>query len=95
MEGLTLTGLLKSVAGEYPTRRALSVSGKFDLTHSRLQELVEYAASRLVASGVTPNDVVALVFPNSIEVIRFFSTFLVSFSTVWSLRKLWKTEKEY
>ncbi|TXG70911.1 hypothetical protein EZV62_005846 [Acer yangbiense] len=48
MEGVaTLTGLLKQVAGEFPSRRALSVSGKFDLTHSRLQELVERAASRL------------------------------------------------
>ncbi|XP_015878143.1 probable CoA ligase CCL9 isoform X1 [Ziziphus jujuba] len=72
MEGLTLTGLLSRVAGEYPTRRALSVSGKFDLTYARLQELVEYAASRLVASGVTPNDVVSLVFPNTVEFVIMF-----------------------
>ncbi|KAF3432983.1 hypothetical protein FNV43_RR24085 [Rhamnella rubrinervis] len=72
MEGLTLTGLLKSVADEYRTRRALSVSGAFDLSHSRLQELVEYATSRLVASGVTPNDVVALVFPNTVEFVIMF-----------------------
>lgn len=83
MEGLTLSGLLKSVAGEYPTRRALSVSGKFDLTHSRLRELVEYAASRLVASGVTHNDVVALVFPNTVEVFDSIPAFLIFSSTVW------------
>lgn len=88
MEGLTLTGLLSSVAGEYPTRRALSVSGKFDLTYSRLQELVELAASRLVASGVTPNDVVSLVFPNTIEVLIGFSfTFIVFLFIVWLSRK--------
>ncbi|KAF8413157.1 hypothetical protein HHK36_001132 [Tetracentron sinense] len=52
MENLTLTGYLKHVAREYSSRRALSLSGKFDLTHGRLQELIEQAASRLVASGV-------------------------------------------
>ena len=68
MESLTLTGLLKQVAGEFPSRRAISVSGNFDLTHARLQQLIEQSASRLVAAGVRPGDVVALTFPNTIEV---------------------------
>lgn len=66
---ITLSGLLQSVAGTFPDRRALSVSGKFDLSHSRLQHLVDSAASKLVAGGIEPGDVVALVFPNTVEVL--------------------------
>lgn len=76
MENQTLTGLLKKVASEFPNHRALSVSGKFDLTHARLQELVDHAASLLIASGIGPNDTVALTFPNTVEVLYcniFFS----------------------
>lgn len=65
---MTLTGLLKKSALEFPERRAVSVSGKFDLTHAQLHELVEHAASHLVANGVGPGDVVALTFPNTVEV---------------------------
>lgn len=65
---LTLTGFLKHTAAKFPTRRAISVSGKFDVTHARLHELIEHAASQLVAAGVKPRDVVALTFPNTIEV---------------------------
>lgn len=65
---LTLTGLLKHVAEKFPTRTALSVSGKFDVTHERLHHLIEQAASQLVAAGVKPGYVVALTFPNTIEV---------------------------
>ncbi|KAK9291499.1 hypothetical protein L1049_019447 [Liquidambar formosana] len=72
MESLTLTGLLKQVAGEFPSRPALSVSGKFDLTYTRLQQLIERTASRLVASGVNAGDVVALTFPNTIEFVIMF-----------------------
>lgn len=68
MENPTLTGLLKKVASEFPNRRAISVSGKFDLTHARLQELVEHAASQLLAAGIGAHDTVALTFPNTIEV---------------------------
>lgn len=69
MENLTLTGMLTRVAGEFPRRRALSASGKFDLTYARLQELIESAASRLVSAGINVGDVVALVFPNTVEVL--------------------------
>lgn len=69
----TLTGLLKHVADKFPDRRAISVSGKFDITHSRLNHLIEHAASSLVAAGVKPGDVVALTFPNTIEVFITFS----------------------
>jgi len=75
MESLTLTGLLKEVAGKFPSRRAISVSGKFDLTHGRLDELVEVAASRLVAVGVKSGDVVALTFPNIVEVNSLIFSF--------------------
>lgn len=68
MEGPTLTGLLSRVAAQFPSRRAISVSGKFDLTYSRLLELIEGAASRLVESGINAGDVVALTFPNTVEV---------------------------
>ncbi|CAL5330948.1 unnamed protein product [Camellia sinensis] len=72
MESLTLTGLLKKVAGEFPSRRAISVSGKFDLTYDRLHQLIEHAASRLLSAGVLPGDVVALTFPNTVEFIIMF-----------------------
>lgn len=75
MDSDTLTGLLENVARKFPDRRALSVSGKFDLTHARLHDLIERAASRLVsAAGIKPGDVVALTFPNTVEVVfRAFS----------------------
>lgn len=70
MDSDTLTGLLENVAKKFPDRRALSVSGKFDLTHARLHDLIERAASRLVsAAGIKPGDVVALTFPNTVEVV--------------------------
>lgn len=72
MECLTLTGFLKHVAEKYPSHRAISVSGRFDITHARLQQLVERAASQIVAAGVKPGDVVALTFPNTIEVPFLF-----------------------
>ena len=78
MESLTLTGFLRLVAGEFSSRRALSVSGKFDLTYARLQQLVEGAASRLFAAGVNAGDVVALTFPNTVEVCFICLSCLVS-----------------
>ncbi|RVX01898.1 Oxalate--CoA ligase [Vitis vinifera] len=78
MESLTLTGLLKQVAGEFPSRRALSVSGKFDLTYARLHQLVEGAASLILAGGVKAGDVVALTFPNTVEVSLYVLSCLVS-----------------
>ncbi|KAI3783999.1 hypothetical protein L1987_43090 [Smallanthus sonchifolius] len=72
----TLTSLLKDVADKFPDRRAISVSGKFDITHSRLNQLIEHAASLLVAAGVKPHDVVALTFPNT-YVIMFLAVIRV------------------
>jgi len=69
MESSTLTTLLNDVAGKFHSRRAISAAGMYDLTHSRLNELVEQAASQLVAAGVRPGDVVALTFPNTVEVL--------------------------
>ncbi|XP_022874421.1 oxalate--CoA ligase-like [Olea europaea var. sylvestris] len=72
MASLTLTGLLKEVAGKFPSRRAISVSDKFNISHARLRELIECAASRLLAAGVKPGDVVALTFPNTVEFVIMF-----------------------
>ncbi|KAG5535930.1 hypothetical protein RHGRI_023642 [Rhododendron griersonianum] len=80
MASSTLTGLLKQVAGQFPSRRAV----QFDLTHARLQELIDQAASQLVASGVKPGDMVALTFPNTIEVFKPFTIVVViNFRTVF------------
>ncbi|XP_051138296.1 probable CoA ligase CCL9 [Andrographis paniculata] len=68
----TLTGLLSHVAAVFPTRRAISVSGNFDLTHVQLNRLVERAAASLIAAGVKPGDVVALTFLNTVEFIIMF-----------------------
>jgi acyl-CoA synthetase (AMP-forming)/AMP-acid ligase II len=68
----TLTGLLNHVAGTFPSGRAVSVSGKFDLTHAQLNQLIERAAARLIAAGVKPADVVALTFPNTVEFVIMF-----------------------
>ncbi|XP_073292948.1 probable CoA ligase CCL9 [Primulina huaijiensis] len=72
MASSTLTGLMKHVAGIFPSRRSVSVSGKFDVTHSRLNQMVEEAAAQLVAAGVRPGDVVALNFPNTVEFVVMF-----------------------
>lgn len=76
MEGVTLIGLLNQVTDQFSSKRALSVSGKFDLTYSRIRELVELAASRLVVAGINAGDVVALTFPNTVEVRLFFILFI-------------------
>lgn len=67
---LTLTGLLAKAASEFPARRAVSAArGNLDLAHARLRELVDHAAALLAAAaGVGPGDVVALTFPNTVEV---------------------------
>ncbi|XP_072968520.1 probable CoA ligase CCL9 [Typha angustifolia] len=72
MEGQTLTGILKKVAGEFPDRRAVSVPRRIDLSHSQLDGLVESAAARLAAAGVRSGDVVALTFPNTVELVIAF-----------------------
>ncbi|KAE8699866.1 Oxalate--CoA ligase [Hibiscus syriacus] len=72
METVTLTGLLKKAAAQFPLRRAVSVAGNFDLTHAQFQQLVDHAASLLVASGIGSGDVVALTFPNTVEFVIMF-----------------------
>ena len=69
-ETLTLTALLKAAAAAHPSRRALAVHGKIDLTHADLDALVDAAAARLAsgADGVRPGQTVALCFPNTVEV---------------------------
>ncbi|KAK7279946.1 hypothetical protein RJT34_25007 [Clitoria ternatea] len=89
----TLTGLLHHVAGIFPSRRAVSVSGKFDLTHSRLHHLVERAASRLLSSGIKPGDVVALTFPNTVEFIITFLAVIRARATAAPLNAAYTAEE--
>ncbi|KAF5732361.1 AMP-dependent synthetase and ligase family protein [Tripterygium wilfordii] len=93
MESLTLTGLLKRVAVEFPSRRAVAVSGKFDLTHARLQELVEITASRLIASGIKSGDVVALTFPNTVESVIMFLAVIRARATAAPLNQAYTPEE--
>ncbi|XP_039124673.1 oxalate--CoA ligase [Dioscorea cayenensis subsp. rotundata] len=72
IEGFTLTGMLKKAATDFPSRRAIAVPTKFDLTHARLQALIDSAATRLTAAGILPSDVVALTFPNTVELVIMF-----------------------
>ncbi|WOL02721.1 hypothetical protein Cni_G11440 [Canna indica] len=72
MEGHTLSGVLRKAAGEFPSRRAIFVPGRLDLTHARLQQLVDSTAVSLSAAGIRPGDVVALAFPNTIELVIMF-----------------------
>ncbi|XP_056174074.1 L-type lectin-domain containing receptor kinase IX.1-like [Syzygium oleosum] len=73
-EELTLTGLLKKAASDFPDRRAVSARGEFefDLTHAWLQELVDHATALLAAYDIGPSDVVALAFPNTVEFVILF-----------------------
>ncbi|CAL1404967.1 unnamed protein product [Linum trigynum] len=89
----TLTGLLKRVAHEFPDRRALSVSGKLDLTHARLDELVERAASRLASAGIKPGDVVALTFPNTVEFVVMFLAVIRARATAAPLNAAYTVEE--
>ncbi|KAH1036350.1 hypothetical protein GLYMA_20G159300v4 [Glycine max] len=89
----TLTGLLHRVAGIFPSRRAVSVSGKFDLTHSRLHHLVELAASRLLSAGIKPGDVVALTFPNTVEFIITFLAVIRARATAAPLNAAYTAEE--
>ncbi|KAL6349146.1 hypothetical protein AAG906_033802 [Vitis piasezkii] len=93
METLTLTGLLKQKAEEFPSRRALSVSGKLDLTHARLDELIDKAASLLLASGINPGDVVALTFPNTVESVVVFLAVIRCRATAAPLNSAYTTEE--
>ncbi|KAK1264468.1 4-coumarate--CoA ligase-like 10 [Acorus gramineus] len=69
MEAQSLTETLTMSAAQFPSRRALSISGRFDLTYSRLHELVEEAAHLLISHGVRHGDVIALTFPNTVEFV--------------------------
>ncbi|CAO1943536.1 unnamed protein product [Urochloa humidicola] len=69
----TLTALLKKAAAAFPDRRAVSIPGRLELTHAALDALVDAAAQRLAAdAGVRPGSVVALSFPNTVELVIMF-----------------------
>ncbi|KAK4744937.1 hypothetical protein SAY87_011249 [Trapa incisa] len=93
MESTTLTGLLKRTASEFPERRAISSSGKFDLTHAQLDELVDHAASHLVAAGIGPGDVVALTFPNTVEFVIMFLAVIRCRATAAPLNSAYTAEE--
>jgi acyl-CoA synthetase (AMP-forming)/AMP-acid ligase II len=89
----TLTGLLKHVADKFPDRRAISVAGKFDITHSRLNHLIDHAASSLVAAGVKPHGVVALTFPNTVEYVIMFLAVIRVRATAAPLNQAYTAEE--
>ncbi|XP_020239087.1 oxalate--CoA ligase [Cajanus cajan] len=89
----TLTGLLRHVATKFPSRRALSVAAKFDLTHSHLHHLSESAAARLVAAGIKPGDVVALTFPNTVEFVVMFLAVIRARATAAPLNSAYTAEE--
>ncbi|KAK4752192.1 hypothetical protein SAY87_020990 [Trapa incisa] len=93
MESSTLTSLLKRTASDFPHRRAICVSGRFDLTHAQLDELVDHAASHLVAAGVGPGDVVALTFPNIVELVIMFLAVIRSRATAAPLNSAYTAEE--
>ncbi|KAL5214929.1 hypothetical protein ABZP36_004081 [Zizania latifolia] len=73
METPTLTTLLKAAAATFPSRRALAVPGRVELSHAALDALVDAAAARLAAdAGVLPGHAVALSFPNTVELVIMF-----------------------
>ncbi|WVZ15580.1 hypothetical protein V8G54_013146 [Vigna mungo] len=89
----TLTYFLRHVAAKFPSRRALSVAAKFDLTHSRLHQLVESAAQRLLTAGIKPGDVVALTFPNTVEFVIMFLAVIRVRSTAAPLNSAYTAEE--
>lgn len=93
MEGMTLTGLLTKAAGEFPSRRALSVPGKLDLTHARLRDLIDSAAAHLASCGVRPADVVALTFPNTVEFVIMFLAVIRARAVAAPLNPLYTQEE--
>lgn len=73
MEKKTLTAVLKKAAAAFGSRRAVLVPGKVELSHAALDALVEAAAARLVAeAGVEAGHVIALSFPNTVELVIMF-----------------------
>lgn len=72
-EATALTALLKEAAAAFPTRRAVAVPSRLELTHAALDALVDAAAARLAADArVLPGHVVALSFPNTVELVVMF-----------------------
>ncbi|KAL9320152.1 hypothetical protein ACSQ67_011991 [Phaseolus vulgaris] len=90
---MTLTSLIRHVAAKFPYRRAISVAGKFDLSHSRLHSLTESAAARLVAAGIKPGDAVALVFPNTVEFVVMFLAVIRARATAAPLNPAYTAEE--
>ncbi|OIW06344.1 hypothetical protein TanjilG_14989 [Lupinus angustifolius] len=89
----TLTGILRSAADRFPSRRAISLAGQFDLTHSHLHDLVEIAAARLVSAGIKPGDVIALTFPNTVEFVIMFLAVIRARATAAPLNAAYTAEE--
>ncbi|KAG6788207.1 hypothetical protein POTOM_004263 [Populus tomentosa] len=93
MESLTLTALLNKSAKDFPNRRAVSLSGRLDLTHAQLQQIVDHAASLLISAGIHPGDVVALTFPNTIEFVVMFLAVIRCRATAAPLNQAYTAEE--
>ncbi|KAE9617366.1 hypothetical protein Lal_00034118 [Lupinus albus] len=89
----TLTALLRTVADRFPSRRSISLAGKFDLTHSHLHELVDLAAARLLSTGIKPGDVIALTFPNTVEFVIMFLAVIRTRATAAPLNAAYTAEE--
>ncbi|PKU63049.1 oxalate--CoA ligase [Dendrobium catenatum] len=89
----TLTGDLKLAARKFPSRRSLSVPGKIEITYSRLDSLIDSAASSLIAAGVVPGDVIALTFPNTVEFVIMFLAVIRSRATAAPLNSSYTQEE--
>lgn len=93
MESLTLTALLNKSAKDFPNRRAVSLSGRLDLTHAQLQQIVDHASSLLISAGINPGDVVALTFPNTIEFVVMFLAVIRCRATAAPLNQAYTAEE--
>ena len=65
---LTLNALLNNIRDLFPQHKALILSGKFEVTYTELQRVVNRCAAKLRNAGIGTGDVVALTFRKSIEV---------------------------
>ncbi|KAK3429181.1 hypothetical protein EUGRSUZ_E00591 [Eucalyptus grandis] len=92
-EELALTGPLNKAASEFPGRIAVSACREFDLTHARLQELVDHAAVLLTASGIGAADDVVLAFPNTVEFVILFLAVIRCRATAATLNPIYTVKQ--
>lgn len=70
-EAISLTGLLSRRCAENAESTALISPGGPTLSYAQLHAAVNKGASQLLQAGIKPGDVVALSFPNTLEVFSY------------------------